>query len=147
MLGAALPLLATHVPALEDVVLVLPGLIGIGMGRNPSGQIMQISALYKPLLHQPVIAAVSAGVLVVTYGLRVTDVIGNWAFALITVSILVVTPVVGALVRRLRTPIPGEELPPIESAGLDRSFADSDVTAMEDELRLEPLIRAMGAGR
>lgn len=43
-LALGLPLISDNFPSLENLVLLAPGLVGIGLGRNPNGVVNQVAA-------------------------------------------------------------------------------------------------------
>ena len=101
-----------------NLSLVAPALIGITLGRNPSGVVPDIVARYRPLWH--VKGVLAAGVLaeVVAYALVLSKVMGNWYFVLATALISIATPVAGRAARpeefhRDVTVAPGSQDPPL----------------------------------
>jgi branched-chain amino acid transport system permease protein len=50
LLLASLPIIANAVPSLANLLAVAPGLIGIGLGRNPNGMVHQVTSLAKSLV-------------------------------------------------------------------------------------------------
>lgn len=79
-------LLPDIVPALEKIVLVTPGLIGIGLGRNPSGAARQMAEGFAPLRRSPRLVAALVTVVAGLTALRAADAIGNWPYALLLVA-------------------------------------------------------------
>lgn len=81
LLGAN-ALLGTIVPTLKNVTKVLPGIVGISLGRNPDGAVPQIEEQFAPVgRHLPsLVVAIGGGV-----ALRLltgAGVISNWSFAI-----------------------------------------------------------------
>jgi branched-chain amino acid transport system permease protein len=91
-------LLAKLVPSLKNVTRVLPGIIGITLGRNPDGAVPQIEQAFAPVSRRwtTLITAIGGGVvlrLAVEAGL-----LDNWSFAMaLVVWVLAVVPNLPAL--------------------------------------------------
>jgi branched-chain amino acid transport system permease protein len=132
------PVLGNLFPHLPQLQLVLSGLAGIGMARSPNGFVLDMRDRWAPVWERPVAAA---GVLVALVGvwlLRVSHVIGNWPYALVSLAILAVAPavfVMGNLRRRDRAP---SEMP-LEWVGIERPFSTDDGVALDAALRLPRL--------
>ncbi len=84
---------------LANVSLVAPALIGISLGRNPSGAVPQIVASYRPLWQTKGILALGLAGELLAYLLVVTHVMGNWWLVLITALIALALPALGRMVR------------------------------------------------
>jgi branched-chain amino acid transport system permease protein len=97
---------------IAHIVAVSPALIGIGLGRSPSGVVHDIVESYRPLRNaKPVIAG---GVLTeaLLYGLALAGALTNWWFAILTIVLVLVLPLVGQMA------MPAAYLPPEKLAGL-----------------------------
>ncbi len=84
---------------LANLSLVAPALIGISLGRNPSGAVPQIVASYRPLWRVKSVLALGVAAEVVAYLLVLTKVMGNWWFVLATAAIALIVPGIGRLVK------------------------------------------------
>jgi hypothetical protein len=85
--------LATVVPTLKNVTKILPGTIGITLGRNPSGAVNQIADAYRSLTNRWNLLAFAAAGGIVIWILDAQYVISHWAFFIAGVFwILAVTP-------------------------------------------------------
>jgi ABC-type branched-subunit amino acid transport system permease subunit len=84
---------------MANLSLVAPALIGISLGRNPSGAVPDIVARYRPLWQVKPVLVLGLLAEAVAYLLVLTKVMGNWWLVLATVVIAVVTPALGRLVR------------------------------------------------
>ena len=84
---------------LANLSLVAPALVGISLGRNPSGAVPQIVASYRPLWRVKSVLALGVAAEVVAYLLVLTKVMGNWWFVLATAVIALVVPGIGRLVK------------------------------------------------
>ncbi|KAB2383606.1 branched-chain amino acid ABC transporter permease [Actinomadura montaniterrae] len=117
---------------LGHLVLVLTALVGMGVGRNPSGFVHDIADGYRRMRDgaRPVLYGGGA-VGAVLYVLAVTGVIGAWTFGIAALCVAMFLPLAGDMYRaegRVR------RTPP-ELAGVDEPYTD--------ELRTE-LDRALG---
>ena len=77
------------------VAAVAPALIGIGLGRNPSGTISDIVASYKPLRRARPVVVGGLAAEALLYVLALTAVISNWWFVILSGVLVLVLPVVG----------------------------------------------------
>ncbi len=84
---------------MANVALVAPALVGVSLGRNPSGAVPQIVANYSPLWRVKGVLALGVAAEVVVYLLVLTKVMGNWWFVLATALIALALPGLGRLVR------------------------------------------------
>jgi len=74
--------MATAIPTLKNVAKVLPGIVGIGLGRNPDGAVPQIADNYGPVgRHRPSLVVAIAGVVVLRL-LTGLGWISNWSFVI-----------------------------------------------------------------
>jgi hypothetical protein len=96
---------------MANLALVAPAVIGVSLGRNPSGAVPQIVASYRPLWQvKPVLVGGLAAEAAV-YLLVLTKVMGDWWLALATLIVAVVTPAVGKWVRPEAFATPTTALP------------------------------------
>ncbi len=84
---------------LANVSLVAPALIGISLGRNPSGAVPQIVDSYRPLWQVKWVLALGVMAEGLFYVLTLTNVMGNWWFVLATGLIVLVLPLLGRAVQ------------------------------------------------
>jgi branched-subunit amino acid ABC-type transport system permease component len=84
---------------MANLSLVAPALIGVSLGRNPSGAVPQIVASYRPLWQAKGVLALGAAAEVVAYLLVLTKVMGNWWLVLATALIALALPALGRVVR------------------------------------------------
>jgi branched-chain amino acid transport system permease protein len=83
---------------LANLSLVAPALIGVSLGRNPSGAVPQIVSSYRPLWQAKGVLLLGAMAEIVAYLLVLTKVMGNWWLVLATALIAIALPAVGRLV-------------------------------------------------
>jgi ABC-type branched-subunit amino acid transport system permease subunit len=84
---------------LANLSLVAPALIGVSLGRSPSGAIPDIVASYRPLWKVKGVLVLGIAAELVAYLLVVTKVMGNWWLVLATGVIALAVPVIGRAVR------------------------------------------------
>ena len=88
----------------RDILLVMPGLMGINISRNPDGAAPQVYEGYGPVARNREALALCLGGPAVAWVLARSDTISNWTFtALMIVMIFGVIPLVPILLE----PIPG----------------------------------------
>jgi ABC-type branched-subunit amino acid transport system permease subunit len=118
---------------MANLSLVAPALIGVSLGRNPSGAIPDIVSRYKPLWQAKGVLLLGVTAEVVAYLLTLTKVIGNWWFVLATALIAAATPAVGRLVEPKAFLAPGRAAParatptvaPVAATALVEDVADA----------------------
>ena len=130
---------------LASFVVVMPALIGIGLGRNPSGFVGDFFLAYKPLIYK-VRAVFVAGVALelLMWYLAFEDVIGNWTFAIFTIFNVVLLPRIAMAVKPSAyvgddVVVARERETPLELLGLDRPFEESDRKRFDAQLMLDRL--------
>jgi branched-chain amino acid transport system permease protein len=142
------PLLIDAFSWLEKLSLVLPGLMGIALGRNPNGATEQIRAGFAPLKHnRPALALTVCSTLAVL-GLRLADVVNGYPYALA----LIAAGLSGSLLLRARellaAPQPGDDVAvsddghddvSLEWLGIERPFTTEDAVAIERQIGLDLL--------
>jgi branched-subunit amino acid ABC-type transport system permease component len=119
-----------------NLSLVAPALIGVSLGRNPSGAVPDIVASYRPLWRVKWVLAVGVVAEVVVYLLVLTKVMGNWWLVLATGVIALALPVAGRAVRpeafrpanaatRVAERAPAVEVPPAGTVPAVEGVADA----------------------
>jgi branched-chain amino acid transport system permease protein len=139
-LGA--PILGNLFPSLTELTLVLSGLGGIGLARNPNGFIHDIRARWSLVEGDPVSQVSIVGLLAVVWLLRATNVMGNWPFAVGALVVLAVGPLIAQVRFMLaRSTVASSSAAggydfglPLEWLGIDRPFTDADVAALDAAL-------------
>jgi branched-chain amino acid transport system permease protein len=84
---------------LANLSLVAPALIGVSLGRNPSGAVPEIVDRYRPLWQAKGVLALGVAAEVLAYLLVLTNVMGNWWLVLATGLIVIALPALGQLVQ------------------------------------------------
>jgi branched-chain amino acid transport system permease protein len=84
--------LGAAIPTLSNLTKVLPGIVGIGLGRNPDGAVSQIEEPFTPVgRHLPSLVIAIAGAVVLR--LLTGPVLSNWSFTVgLIVWVLAVVP-------------------------------------------------------
>jgi len=136
---------------LAQFTVLLPALIGIGLGRNPSGFLSDAFARYGTMIRD-VFVVFLGGVAseLVLWFLAFRRVIDNWAFAIGTAVLLVALPRVAELVRpaaRLSSAhtTGAVNATPIELIGIDRAFTADDVAEMNRQIGLPSRVGVDGS--
>jgi branched-chain amino acid transport system permease protein len=81
-----IPVMASFGEFFKKLGTVLPGLIGIGLGRNPSGATQEMGEAVAPVRQDRRVLYPMLAVMASWWVLRVLEVIGNWPFALLLVA-------------------------------------------------------------
>ncbi|XRQ04722.1 ABC transporter permease subunit [Actinomadura welshii] len=122
--------------ALGHLVLVGTALVGMGVGRNPSGIVHDVIEGYRAMrTARPVLYGAGAFGAVL-YVLALTGVIGTWTFALIALCVVLLLPVFGRMYQdegRRDRPVP------LELVGVDEPYTDELRARLDRELGLPPL--------
>jgi branched-chain amino acid transport system permease protein len=137
-LNGLLPLLAALLPSqFTDYLAVLPGLAGIGLGRNPNGAVQDIREAFLPIVTSRPVLVGTIVTLAVVYALRLGDVIDNWPFVILSLA----TPVVAVLVAGLteRRAVETVEETPLEWRGVTEPWTDEDVRELDRALGMSEL--------
>jgi branched-chain amino acid transport system permease protein len=121
---------------LVHLTALLPALIGITLGRNPSGFLHDSFARNAPMMRKtkPVVF-VGIALELLAWFLAFEHTINNWTFVIITAVLVTSLPAVAALVnpaafgRRLRTVDP--DAVPLELVGIDRAFTAEDLREID----------------
>ena len=173
VLIGGLPLLIDVAPWFENVNRVLPGTMGIALGRNPNGIAHTLREVFGPLRRSPVLLAgtlVGVGAVV---ALRLADVLSGGPFALALAGEVAAGGLAAQMIEARRagreTEAPeagatadgagagfgatqgGADVPlPLEWAGIERPFTDDEVATLDRMLGLErpagPSLVPVGAG-
>jgi hypothetical protein len=133
-LGADHATLNTVFAFLATLTTVLPAIMGVGLGRNPSGAVHDIGEAYRPLRRAVPLVVAAVAVEAVLYALAFRDTISGWWFVILTA--VVVVGLAGAARRVSSPPATAIESVPDELVGLDRAFTSEDRTTLDRELGL-----------
>jgi branched-chain amino acid transport system permease protein len=146
MIGG-LPLLIDAAPWFENVNRVLPGTMGIALGRNPNGIAFALREGFAPLRRQPALLAGTAVGVAAVVALRLTDVIDGGVFAFALGAELAAGALAAqVLAARRHPPEPAvaeagpdaaPDAVPLEWAGIVRPFTEDEVASLDRALGLE----------
>ncbi len=115
-----------------------PALVGIGLGKNPSGIAQQIMDGFRPLKKAPGATAIWVAALGVLWAATWRGAVSNWHFALISVGSVFIVPRIIMSVFEDRfaeeeRAVAGEDL---DLIGIDRAFRASDRQVLDTALGL-----------
>ncbi len=117
---------------LASFTAVMPALIGIGLGKNPSGFVNDFFVGFGPMIKKvPQVFYPALAIELGVWFLAWQDQIGNWTFAIVTILMVLFVPTVAKLVKPAA--FFGEEAVararaevPLELVGVERPFTDDD---------------------
>ena len=141
-LAGLLPLLAALFPSIAQYLVILPGLAGIGLGRNPNGAVSDLREGFMPIAKSRVVLVATVVVLAALYAIRMLDVIDNWTYALLTLATPLVAVVVATVLQREQT----EAEVPLEWRGVTEPWTGDDVRELDRVLGLNE-VELHGAAR
>ncbi|MGI5157642.1 ABC transporter permease subunit [Microbispora sp. CA-102843] len=130
-LALAHPSMGSLYSSIGQILVVATALVGMGVGKNPSGTVHDIVEGYRALRNARPVLIGGAAVEAVLYVLALTGVIGNWWFAILTACVVMGLPVIG---RRLTSP--AARATPLELAGVDEPYTDELRERLDRELGL-----------
>jgi branched-chain amino acid transport system permease protein len=127
-----IPLVSATFAWFANIGRVLPGAMGIGLGKNPNGVVPDVADRFEPLRRA---VPILVGLLLAIAGLVVAaklELLDNWPFALAVTGVIALASAIADRHRLL-----GEDEEPLEWVGVDRSFTAADVRRLDAELGLE----------
>ncbi|MCC5580322.1 ABC transporter permease [Microtetraspora sp. AC03309] len=141
-LAAATPAMETIYKSLGQLAMVATALIGMGVGKNPSGTVHDIIEGYRSLRKAKPVLIGGAVAEAVLYVLTLTGVIGNWWFAILSACLGMMLPVFGKMIMP-EAVLSEEELArrrstPLELAGIDEPYTEELRRRLDRELGLPP---------
>jgi branched-chain amino acid transport system permease protein len=132
VLLGGLPILIFTWPVLANINRVLPGAMGVALGRNPNGAVRDMGERYAVLGEVPaaLVGLILSGIVII--GLAIVDLITGWGLLFAGAAAAVVWPQVAeAVVRRRQGRPPG-----LEWAGIDRPLTPAEVRDLDAALGL-----------
>jgi branched-chain amino acid transport system permease protein len=119
---------------------LLPALIGIGLGRNPSGFLNDVFEQFGAMIRQARVVffgGIASELLI--WFLAFRHAINNWTFAIATAVLVVMLPRVAGIVKSAPVhPTTGApEATPLELIGIDRAFTAEDLRDMNRGIGLD----------
>lgn len=122
-------------PFLESLNRLLPGTMGVALGRNPNGAVHDIAKGYRILGVVPLALAGLVASVVVAAGLALGGIISGWALTIVVVLALVVWP---GIAERLAAGAPTDDGPvPLEWAGFEGELTDAQLQEISAALGTE----------
>jgi len=127
---------------LSHFVALLPALIGIALGRNPSGFLGDAFQRNRALMRDTrSVVFAGVGVELVVWFLAFRHTINNWVFAILTGVLIVVLPLVASIVNPSasgREPVDDDrDATPLELIGIDRDFTAADLREIDRGVGLD----------
>jgi len=128
--------------ALAHIASVSPALIGIGVGRNPSGAMHDIIESYRPLRRATPVIVAGVGAEALLYALALAGVLTNWWFAILTIVLVLLLPLVGQMAMPAAF-LPPERLAefrarvPVELQGIDSAYTPQLRDALDRSLGID----------
>ena len=113
-----------------------PGLVGIGLGRNPSGAVQDMGEGVLPLRRDRTVLAGMFAAMALWYALRLLDVITNWPFVFLLALSFVAANVAAMLRARLAAGAVEPE-PDLEWVGITSPWTPERVAAIDRALALD----------
>jgi len=132
LLIGGFPILIATWPWLGNLNRVLPGTMGVALGRNPNGAVRDIGDRYAVLGQVPVALAGLVVSMAVVVALAVSEVITGWGLVFGSVAALVVWPQAAEAVVRRRAP----SVRQLERAGIDWTLTTDEVREIDVALGL-----------
>ncbi len=135
LLLGGFPIAAAIWPFLDNLNRLLPGTMGIVLGRNPNGAVRDIAGRYGVLTRAPGALGGLSVSLLLAAGLALTGSITGWGLVFASGLSLVIWPQVAEVLVARRTP--RQRGTPLEWAGIDRPLTADELRKIDTELRLE----------
>jgi branched-chain amino acid transport system permease protein len=131
---------------LASATLVLPAVIGVSLGRNPTGAVDGVVNAWRSVRNGRGIGAVAIAAEGGAYALRRAGVISNWWLVAATTIVVVGVVLAGAgrsALERARSR--NDPLVDLELIGIDRPFSVADRKWLDRDLGIEAEVSAHGA--
>jgi len=134
------------------IAAVGPALIGIGVGRSPSGSVHDFLELYRPMRKVPQVVVGGVVVEGALYVLALTGVLTNWWFAILTGVVLLILPLVGkalvpsAFLTEEELAAVREEVP-VDLLGIDSPYTPELRDSLDRALGIDTPVRPSSAAQ
>jgi branched-chain amino acid transport system permease protein len=138
-LFGVIPVMASFGEGWKKLGTILPGMVGIGLGRNPSGATQEMGEAVAPVRKERSLLYPMLGVMVLWWVLRVADVYDNWPFALLMIATYLVTYGIAMFRSRAALKQLAEEQagPDLEWIGVTTLWEPEHVQRLDRELALD----------
>jgi branched-chain amino acid transport system permease protein len=118
---------------------VLPAIVGVGLGKNPSGFVSDIINGFRPLAKAKPMIALGIGIEIVLYVLADTKNISNWWFVVGTILMVLLWPAIARMLMpgAFKAEAAEAKSPldvPLEMVGIDQPLTPEILAALDDEL-------------
>jgi branched-subunit amino acid ABC-type transport system permease component len=128
---------------LANLTLVLPALMGVSIGRNPTGAVEKLLVDFGPVRRVKPVVAGGIAVVGVAYVLARNDTISNWWLIVVTLAVVAAMPLAA---KRLApaagpgeaeaAPVDGQAALPLELVGVSRPYTVADRDELDAALGL-----------
>jgi hypothetical protein len=132
---AGFPIAVGIWPILANLNRVLPGTMGVALGRNPNGAVRDIGTRYGVLREAPLALWGMVLTIVIACALAVSGTISGWDLTFSLALALVLWPLAAEWLVARRAP-PAEQHG-LEWAGLTRPMRPDELRTVDDALQLE----------
>jgi branched-chain amino acid transport system permease protein len=119
---------------------VSPALIGISLGRNPTGAIHDVVLGYRAMSKRKGLLIGGVVVEALFYALALTGAIGNWSFAILTIAVIFGLPAIGQMTSKEAAEQRAAEIP-LELAGIDSPYTDKMRVELDRSLGIEDQVK------
>jgi len=123
-------------PFLGNLNRLLPGTMGVALGRNPNGAVRDITARYRVLLDAPTVLVGLVVVLLGASSLAISGAVTGWALTFMVGGALVISPLLAELARPSTAPSAAPMAP--EWLGIDAPIGPDLVRELDARLGIEP---------
>jgi branched-chain amino acid transport system permease protein len=146
LLLGGLPVLVANYSWFQNISRVLPGTMGIALGRNPNGIIQELRQGFAPLRRSPLALGITLVGVAGALALRWAEVVSGPGFALVLVAgalsggLLLRVGLLGGQARAAEPLLEGtgdDGEVPLEWVGIERPFTPADVAVLDRELGIE----------
>ena len=138
-LYGVIPVMASFGEGWKKLGTILPGMVGIGLGRNPSGATQDMGEAVAPVRQDRVVLYATLGTFVFWWVLRALDVYDNWPFAILMIATFLVA--YGVALYRSRAALKElaeeEAGPDLEWVGVTVPWAPEHVHELDRQLALD----------
>ncbi len=138
------PMFIAALPFLENLNRLLPGTMGVALGRNPNGAVHDIADGYRILTDVPVALAGLTITLTAGAGLALADVLNGWHLFFVVLGSLLVWP--GVATALAREP-EADGAAPLEWAGLDGPLPAARLAEIDAALGIDTIDAGVGGVR
>lgn len=146
-LAADNPMLSGPYAFVAHLFTVMPAIIGLSVGKNPSGAMHDIFASYRALGHNRSVIYPAGAVVAALYALTHLGVIGVWTFSIVTLAIVFALPAIGHALSRRSAPDAASRPVPPELEGIDTPYSAGLRDRLDAELGIADAVRGSVTGQ